>query len=153
MSRNDEYTDISDAFFRITMKFQAIEKIPRDFGVKEPLFPSEIHMVQAIGETPGINVTELALRLGITKGAIPKRIKKLEQKNLVRRYQDDDNRKEVNFVLTDEGATAFSAHKKYHAKIDREIYGLMSSMGHEKLDIVRRLFTELDKYADRMLGE
>ncbi len=152
MEREREYGEIRDLFFRLISRFQAIEKIPRDFGVGEPLFPSEIHMIDAIGRNPGINLTGLAALLGITKGAVPKQVQKLERKSLVRRYRDDENMKEVLFALTDGGESARRAHEKYHAKIDRKMIELMNSLDEEKLEALKSVFTGLDRYAEKILS-
>ena len=55
------------------------ESLPRDFGTGEPLFTSEIHTLCVIGTAPGINITDLSVRLGVTKGAISKIAKKIEE--------------------------------------------------------------------------
>ncbi|MBN2077432.1 MAG: MarR family transcriptional regulator [Spirochaetes bacterium] len=153
MRSRKEFKEISGDFFRIISKFQAIEKMAMDFGVGEKLYPSEIHMVEAIGRNPGINVTGLAERMGITKGAVPKRIRKLEQKKLVRRYQDRENRKEVYFRLTDTGAIAFKAHEVFHDRIDRSFQSLLCRMNNDAISVVKLVLTELDRYTDRIIEQ
>ena len=69
--------ELGDLFYQVLSKFIASEGVPKYFGINQKLYPSEIHMIYAIGKHPGINVTDLAKFLGITKGAVPKMIKKL----------------------------------------------------------------------------
>ena len=82
------------------------------------LQPSEIHMVEQVGSAPDINITTLAERNGVTKGAISRQISRLESKGLLERYQTPDNRKNVLVRLTDLGWQAYNAHKDFHAHQD-----------------------------------
>ena len=91
MNEERSHTSIIEKFGRIINKFNYIEKIPRDFGTGKLLYPSEIHLIETIGKTPGINVTELAKRHGISKAAISQKLKKLEKKDLVERYKNGEN--------------------------------------------------------------
>ncbi|MBN1531785.1 MAG: MarR family transcriptional regulator [Spirochaetes bacterium] len=152
MKEDNRFEDMSDLFFRILSRFHEIERIPRDFGTGDPLYPSEIHMVQAIGRRPGINVTELAGHLGITKGAVPKMVRRLEKKRLVRRYRDGDNRKEIHLELTRSGIAAYRGHERFHTEIDAVILRLMNSMSSDTIAAVREVFIQLDEYAEGILS-
>jgi len=148
MNNPNDFRHISNLFYRVFTKFNKLEKKPRDFGVKHRLYPSEIHLVQAIGKNPGINVTELAKTLGITKGAIPKNIRKLESKNLVKRCKKDDNKKEVYFFLTTEGKTAYERHEEFHANMDKNMIELFDSLNRREHSLIIKILNELEKFAD-----
>ena len=45
-------------FIRITKKFSELEKFSIDMGDGERLYPSELHILDAIGNNYGNNVTE-----------------------------------------------------------------------------------------------
>lgn len=57
---------------RLIIQLQRLERNPRTFGEAGPLTPSEIHTIDAIGCGNGILMSELATRLGVTKGAVHK---------------------------------------------------------------------------------
>ncbi len=85
-----------------------------DFGTGIRLYRSETHTIEAIGKNPGINVTRLAEKMGVTKGAISQMLTRLARKKLVIRRPMPGNAKEVTAELTDMGRIAFENHEKLH---------------------------------------
>ncbi|HEX7468801.1 MAG TPA: hypothetical protein VF324_09490, partial [Methanobacterium sp.] len=57
-------------FLRITKKFHELEKVSIDIGDGEKLYPSELHVIEAVGNGYGNKVTVLSEKFGITKGAV-----------------------------------------------------------------------------------
>jgi DNA-binding MarR family transcriptional regulator len=139
------------SFERLINVFGELGKIPRDFGVASLLYPSEIHMLVMIGENPGIKVTELAKKLGVTKGAIPKMTRKLERKGLIINYKSPENKKEVLFKLSDEGRTACEGHSLYHAEVDKGIKRKLKMLSQAHKNFLYVVFQELEEYADEMM--
>ncbi len=64
---------------------------------------SEIHTIAAVGNLEEPNVTEIAKRMKMTKGAISKIIKKLQIAGAMEAYQKDGNKQKVFYSLTDKG--------------------------------------------------
>lgn len=153
MKSRDENQQIIDAFVRVINKFSRLEKTPMDFGTGDILYPSEIHMIDMIGKNEGINLTELAQRLGITKGAVPKMIRKLDGKGLIGKRDSDRNRKEVRFVLSERGVKAFQGHLEYHRRMDRGIGEKLAALSNEERAFLCRVFLELERYGDLLAGE
>ena len=91
-----------------------VSKIPKDYGCGIPLSMSEIHTIEAIGNYPGANVTDLAEVRGVTKGALSKMLSRLEKAGFIRRYQYKDNKKEHYFQLTALGRKAYEGHYLFH---------------------------------------
>lgn len=148
MNDLERHRRVMEKFGRIINKFIYIEKNPRDFGTGSLLYPSEIHLIQTIGKTPGINVTELAKRQGISKAAISQKLKKLEYKDLVGRYKEYGNEKEVRLRLTLKGETAFQGHERFHSKMDAGIIEKMDEMSMDELNVLERVLDEINDYAD-----
>ncbi len=121
MPREAESKEIMERFLRLVHKTNAMEKLPRRHGEKLELFHSERHMLDQVGENPGINVTEFASLAGVTKGAISQIIKKLEHKGLARRYKRSDNDKEVFIKLTAKGEMVFEERKRQNQETIRHI--------------------------------
>ena len=46
-----------------------------DFGTGVPLYRAEIHTIQSIGQNPGINMTEMARLMNVTKGAVSQTVR------------------------------------------------------------------------------
>ncbi|VBB05766.1 Hypothetical protein LUCI_0977 [Lucifera butyrica] len=139
---------IIETVLRLINKFSTLLKEPRKFGTNDILYGSEIHMIDVIGKYPGINVTEIADKLGITKGAVPKMIRKLTQKDLIYRYQEKDNKKVVLFRLTEKGHVAFRHHLEFHQQFDKDIKDKLSSLTNREISLLQNILTEIEKSAD-----
>ena len=135
MDAQYRFKEIMDNFLRLVEKFHAIERTPRYFGIDEKLHMQEIHVLATIGETPDINVTQVAERLGITKGTVSPIVSRLAQKQLVTKYKGGHNNKEVLLRLTVKGEVAYHAHEMLHRKIQADMYaGLREKYGEHALD-------------------
>ena len=152
MNEERSHTSIIEKFGRIINKFNYIEKIPRDFGTGKLLYPSEIHLIETIGKTPGINVTELAKKHGISKAAISQKLKKLEKKDLVERFKDSENEKAVLLKLTTQGKIAFKGHERFHSIMDSGIIQKINEMPPAKRKDFERILDEIDVYADSFIN-
>lgn len=105
-----EFMEVSNLYTELIKK---TEKVKRRYNGIE-LYPSEIHTLVFIQDNNEINMTQIALRLGVTKGAIFKIIEKLEQKELLSRYKRPDNNKNTYFELSKKGLLAYEGHEKFH---------------------------------------
>ncbi|MDD3249842.1 MAG: MarR family transcriptional regulator [Smithellaceae bacterium] len=151
MKDKKEYLEVGDLFYQVLSKYMASERVPKSFGIKQKLHPSEIHMIHGIGRRPDINVTELAKFLGITKGAVPKMIKKLTSKGLVKSLKSAKNGKEVCLRLTDEGKKAHKGYLQYHKKRGKLIQRYYNRLTEEEIRIITETLNALGRLADRIL--
>lgn len=53
------------------------------------------------------NASEIAKRLGLTKGAISQTLSRLEKKGMITKIKDPYNKNELNLLLTDLGKKAY----------------------------------------------
>ena len=146
MTKQEAFITFAETFNRIINKFTSIEKKPRDFGTGDLLYPSEIHNIEIIGRNPGINVTNLAKKLGVTKGAVSQIVNKLERKNLVARFRDSRNEKEVLLKLQKKGELAFNGHEDFHSKFYSEIMEEVDDMTPEQIMVFQNILGKIDKY-------
>ena len=116
----DKFTrDLDAAMAKLVEYDKLIESRVRTYGTDIPITMSEIHTIEAIGNHPQANITELADVRGLTKGTLSKLLSKLEKNGLVRRYQFTDNKKECYFQLTATGQTAYNGHYALHESLSR----------------------------------
>jgi DNA-binding MarR family transcriptional regulator len=141
-------SELIERWIRIVNKIIKSESLPRDFGTGDPLFMSEVHTLCAIGAIPGINITDLSVRLGVTKGAISKIAKKMEEKELIERYQEPGNDKEVLLRLTPKGKKAYLGHEKYHEKAFEQIMMKMDQLTDEQTAFVFQVFEAIEEIID-----
>jgi len=125
-----------------------------DFGTGVPLYRSEIHTIETIGKNPGINVTRLAERMGVTKGAVSQMLTRLAKKRLVERGRPPGSEKEVTIDLSDLGRRAFENHSAFHRQILavlKEHYGNGLAPRLERFrEVVGELTTILGLFEERM---
>lgn len=82
------------------------------------MFPSEIKLLLLINTHKDQNLTSLSNKLHITKAALSKTIKKLLQKDLVKKYEKEGNKKSIYFKLTNKGINACKVHDDVHQSFD-----------------------------------
>ncbi|MFF5514034.1 MarR family transcriptional regulator [Staphylococcus capitis] len=81
--------------------------------------PSEVHCIEAIEELNEPNVRRLTEALFMTRGAISKLTKRLEQRGLIESYKNPNNKKEVYFRLTEAGQQIYQTHEELHKEFQR----------------------------------
>lgn len=145
MENTGKFQKLLSAFIRINTRFNELNKKKYTFGTDVELFPSEIHTIEAIGMNMGLNVTELASIMGITKGAISQIIRKLEDKKLIARYQRYDNNQQVLLMLTEKGKTAFHGHEQFHRKQYDFVQEELSYMSDKEIDFLEQVFNSIEK--------
>ena len=123
---NKLYEEILKKLESVITKVESMHTPSFSFGTGVEMHPKEIHTVQAIGRSSGINITRLAEQTGVTKGAVSQTINKLVRKGLVQKSHPPGNAKEIVLSLTDLGWVGFHNHEKFHMdtlNIAREYYG------------------------------
>jgi DNA-binding MarR family transcriptional regulator len=149
MEREKESREIMDRFMRLVHKYNAMEKTPARHGKDFDLFHSERHILDKVGENPGINVTEFAQVAGVTKGAISQVIKKLEQKGLVRRYKKSGNDKEVFIELTEIGKDICQDRKRINQETIQEISEELRRYSDDEVAFLLGMFRWFEQFLDR----
>ena len=145
METKQAFEQVLEELERAMVRMSSMHESPWDFGTGVELYRTEIHTVQAIGESPGINITELAQLMGVTKGAVSQTVAKLVDKGLVRKTHADDNAREILLLLTEQGNTGFRNHQNLHMQmldIVREFYG---DRLEEKLQVFASVMRDLNK--------
>ncbi|MED1954187.1 MarR family transcriptional regulator [Brevibacillus centrosporus] len=120
-SRNASQTG-SYAIGRFIQQLRKLERHPRTFGDGGALTPSEIHTIDAIGTEGSLLMSELAKRMGVTKGAVTQVITRLQAKELVERVHDPEDFRVVLVSLTEKGRSAYLAHQQLHESFYKELY-------------------------------
>jgi len=153
MRNADKIQNLTETFLRIINKFKELEKIPIDHGTGDLLYASEINTLELIGKFPGISITQLAQKRGITKGAVSQIIAKLVKKQLVSKNPVQDNDKVVALGLTEAGKAAFKNHENFHKKYDAPMIDKLTGMSAEQLALVTDTFKMLESTIDSYLND
>jgi DNA-binding MarR family transcriptional regulator len=146
-------SELFERWARIMNKMSRSESLPRDFGTGDQLFPSEIHTLCVIGSLPGTRITDLSVRLGVTKGAVSRIAKKMEEKGLIEKYQEYGNDKEIRLRLTSTGKKAYLGHEEYHTKAFGQIQKEMEKLTREQAVFLFRFLSMMEDVIDACLLE
>lgn len=138
-------------FNRLIIKWNQLEKRPRDYGTGDDLYPSEIHTLVAIGENPETHMAQLAKIVGVTRGAIMQLVKKLEKRGLLQRFMKNHDKKKVFLRLTDKGDTAFAGHKFYHQEMYTDLFSLIKKFNMKELELLEDMFNKVEFHVDHYL--
>jgi len=140
-------------FIRIKKKFDKIERMQVDIGDGEKLYPSEIHVIVAIGNNQGKTVTEISKKFGITKGAISQVVNKLLEKGFINKERNKAYGKEIILSLTKKGQKAFKIQDKFHQKMEIEFINHLETFTPQEIDSFMEIMAQIEEYIDTFLKD
>lgn len=129
---------------RLINKYNVVTKKPRYYGTDVLMYPSEIHVIDAIGSINNVTATILASRLGITKGGVSQCVAKLCGKGLINKSAGSGIN-EVYLHLTEKGKTAYEGHKKLHEHMNDRITAMTAGMDDNAKEEIRKLLAALEE--------
>lgn len=141
------------AIERVLHKYMQLEEIPFTYGDGIKLTQREIHVIDAIGTNPDINMTQLAEMHGITKGAVSQMIYRLLDKGYVEKVPAPEDDREVRILLTQSGHAAYKAHKEYHAKRSGDFMDFLGSMNAVEFAVLQQVLASFEAMVDDALEE
>lgn len=110
------------------------------------LYPSEIHLLDVIDRETGINATEIAARLGVTKGAVSQTLTRLEKKGVVSRAKTSNHKNEVTVSFTQLGNEAFENHRQTRALIAERFAGYMADVSAKEQKVIHKFLNKLQDF-------
>ena len=137
------------AGIRIINHYNSFANKARNYGTDVTLYPSEIHLIDAIGLDGNITITRLASTLGITKGGISQTVTKLMNKGLITKAEGDGIN-EVYISLSDKGRTAYEGHRRLHESLFKKMNVLTDQMSEETREAVFEMISVIDDELTRL---
>ncbi|GGH31227.1 MarR family transcriptional regulator [Paenibacillus segetis] len=128
------------------MQLRRLERKPHTFGSAGPLTPSEIHTIEAVGSEGTVLMSELAGRLGITKGAVTQLITRLEAKELVERSPHPTDSRVTLISLTEKGKEANAAHEEVHHQFYDQ---LRTQLTEQEIEIFEKCIAKLNSFLEK----
>ena len=135
---------------RVVERMGSLESRARDFGTGDQLYRSEIHTIAAIGDLPGVGITQLAGKLNVTKGAVSQMVRRLEKKKFVERTYAPGNARDVRLLLTENGKIAYQNHEMFHRQMRQMVQDHFGDRFEVMMQRFREVFTELDTLMDKL---
>ncbi|MBC5636368.1 MarR family transcriptional regulator [Ornithinibacillus sp. BX22] len=117
---------------------------------------TQLHIASAIKAQGSANNTSLSKMLNVSKPAITKAIRKMLEKNVVVESRQEENQKEVYYLLTDYGEQLAKIHERLHEQARNRYLSLLDNFDEEELETIitfLKLVTDNLKQDDLTLGE
>ena len=134
--------------FRLTNKIIFLEKksLLRREGVT--LFPSEIHLLDVIDRRPDINASEMAAKLGVTKGAISQTLTRLEKKGILVKTKDPQNKNELTVHFTSLGNEINEEQRKMRSQREIRFVESLAGVSDAEKEVIGRFLVRLGDFFD-----
>jgi DNA-binding MarR family transcriptional regulator len=127
-------------FLRFSL--QSHKKLEDDLH-KVGLTPPQFYVLATIGYAGGLPFGEIGAKMMVTVSNLTGIVDRLEEKKLVLRKRDENDRRVVHVVLTDKGAKLYKSTLPLFEKSVSEIFSMLESARQKELSaLLRRLNPE-----------
>ena len=148
MEDNSEVRNLMEKLQRVD--FIMHRKLWQNLNLKEkpPGVVLLARLLRTAKEYPtGHRISDLAGSFGITASGVTQLVTSLEERGLVARSMDAEDRRGVRVHLTEAGA---AEAERIMASINAVFCGLVDHLGHEKSRRLLELLTEVTQYFDKL---
>jgi DNA-binding MarR family transcriptional regulator len=114
------------------------------------LYPSEIHLINVIAQGQDNNVSKMASRLGVTKGAVSQTLTRLEKKGIINKSKDPQNKNELNVYFTSLGKNVLEAHKKMRETFQKQYDTYFSSISDKEKAIIKSFLKKMEDFFEEL---
>lgn len=142
MSHMDKKTEALNALQQLIKEREAAQKrrsfnkkVTEDSIVKDWTL-TQLHIVSAIKEQGSANNSSLAETLHLSKPAITKAIRRMLEKHVIVKTRQEDNQKEVHYLLTEFGEQLASIHARLHEQAKSRYLSLLDGFNTDELDTI-----------------
>ncbi|MHA3065923.1 MarR family winged helix-turn-helix transcriptional regulator [Lacticaseibacillus saniviri] len=154
MATADEFDQLVATFLKINNELTQIQKKPIAITDTVRISTSALHLIDTISRFPASTITDLAQKMGVTKGNISQQLTKLKALNLISISQASDNKKNKLISLTDSGKTVDQAHQSLHTALYQTIKTDLTHFSddqiHIMLDVLEKIATSINTYQQQL---
>lgn len=143
-----EFKNLSVLMERVIHEYVQIEQRTWDYGNGLKLSRPEIHTIMLVSANPGISVTALAKKRGITKGAASQLIYKMVDRGLIEKRVSSESDAQVSLTLTDLGREINALHDEYHRTNAEPLFAYLKELPDE----TARALIDVMAYFDEALA-
>lgn len=111
-----------------------------DMGTPINISAAQIQTLEYIMENENAKMSEIAEKLGVTRGTFSKNAMQLQEKGLIKKYRRDDNKKEIYLFATDFGRQVY---EQYTSFVYENWYHKMFEIADEVPDEYLKKFEEM----------
>lgn len=147
---NPTHKDLAEQVFRLSNKIIFLEKRSILKHGELKLYPSELHLLDVIDRDSGINASEMAARLGVTKGAVSQTLTRLEKKGVLNKTRDPNNKNELTVHFTDLGSDVREQRRKERALLAERFAGCLAEVSDKEKAVIGSFLKDLLIFFDGM---
>lgn len=125
--------------YRLIGIYQSTLKKPREYSGGLVLYPAQSHMIEIIGESEGITLTEIASGYMITKGAVSQIISFLAQKGLIEKRPVKKSGRATGLFLSESGRAVLEEHRELHSDMISQVSQLAEQLPPEAVEILSQI--------------
>ncbi len=151
-SKTDIILDLIQMFRSVAVKYCRADNYPIRVDGETLVTTREAHMIQAIGDTPRMGVTELATLFGTSKSAASQLVSKLAEKGFLNKRPSTANNKEIRLALTDLGRAAYKAHEAQHKADKDHLVSRLETFSLSQIAVLSVMFDALDEIMDQRIS-
>lgn len=107
-----------------------------EFGINT----TQLHLIFEISDKTDLNQEKIATRCNINKGAVARSIKKLEDKGIVKRQIDENNRRQNKLSLTETGEEILEKSTEILRKWENEV---ILDKGYIEKELLQKILKEI----------
>jgi DNA-binding MarR family transcriptional regulator len=152
MTRTQVSRQLMASCLRMVNKYKAMEKFTTSYGTDAVFYHSERHLLDVMRNHPELNITDLAQRVGVTKGAISQVVAKLERKGAVERYKGSGDDKQVLVRLTPLGQTITEHHHQVNEQTVNQLCAVIEDRPQNQVDLLCEVFDWIEGHLEEGLA-
>ena len=104
---------------------------------------NDMHVIEAIGNDNGKNMSTVARKLNITVSSLTAAINSLVRKEYVERRRSSEDRRVVEIRLTEKGERAYRQHEEYHRQM---VEAAIREMDPEEIPVLIKMLRNLKDF-------
>lgn len=89
----------------------------------------------------------------MTRGAISKLTKRLQQKGLIESFKSKDNKKEIYFELTAQGESVYQIHSELHESFQNRDQSVFDSMTEDEFNNMMTFINRYHQHLDQLIEQ
>lgn len=151
MRKIEDIQQLMHSLCRVLEKYTTVSKVQKNFGLEDPLYPAEIHVLSSIATMESSSVTDIAKQFGTTKGAASQLAGKLASKGYVLKNTDPEKGSRLLLTPTMKGLEAHNRHLEYHKKKDKIFFEYLSSLTDEQYKTFEEICRQMNLWMDSYL--
>ena len=146
-----QHRDLIEKIIKYGNAYSNTYKLQRDYGTGVLLSASQIQTLEYIleAEDKDEKMSEMALRLGVSRSTFSKNVKSLTEKGLLEKFRLTGNRKDI---YVKPSAKGYEVYQQYTAFIQKEcfddIFQFADELSDDSKESIKKL---LDRFAEALL--